>query len=389
MLGIVIGILSIMVVMSLGQGAQELVLGEFQKFGPNNVFILPGRQPSGPSSVAGTLLSDSLTQKDLADLENPANVPEAVGVVPIVFGQQPIVYASQTYTKMIMGSSQDMAQLFSLTMSEGRFFDSSDVADHASVAVLGATIAKDLFGGNNPVGQKIRINNQMMQVVGVLQAQGAGSFIDFDQATIAPYPVVQDSILGIKYFQRIVVEGASSAGLPALMKDVTSLLRYNHNISDPSKDDFSLQTQASIAQSVGIVTSILTVLLASIAAISLVVGGVGIMNIMLVSVTERTREIGLRKSLGATSGNILLQFLAEAAALTILGGLAGVAGGIGLSWCISFAVNYWWGIQFPFVISISGIILGVGVSSALGLIFGIFPAWQASRKSPIEALRYE
>ncbi len=389
MLGIVIGILSIMVVMSLGQGAQDLILGEFQKFGPNNVFILPGRQPSGPSSIGSTLLNDSLTKKDLLDLQNPANVPEAVGVVPVVFGQQPIVYESQTYTAMIMGSNQDIAKLFALDTSNGRFFDSNDVADHTPVAVLGSTIAKELFGGNDPIGRKIRINNQMLQVVGVLQTQGAGSFINFDKAVIAPYPIVQDNILGIKYFQRIVVEGSSSALVPAMIKDVTTLLRNNHNITDPSKDDFSIQTQASIAQTVGTVTSILTVLLASIAAISLVVGGVGIMNIMLVSVTERTREIGLRKALGATSGNILLQFLFESAALTLLGGCVGVVAGIGLSWVVSFAANYWWGIGFPFVISIPGIVLGVVVSGVIGLAFGIFPAWRAARKSPIEALRYE
>ncbi len=389
MLGIVIGILSIMVVMSLGQGANELILGEFQKFGPNNIFILPGRQPTGPSGAASTLLSDSLTQKDLSDLENPANVPEAVGVVPVVFGQQPMVYESQTYTAMILGSNQDIARLFALNISNGRFFDSNDVADRAPVAVLGATTAKELFGGNDPVGRKIRINNQILQVIGVLQTQGAGSFINFDKAVIAPYPIVQDNILGIKYFQRIVVEGSSPALVPAMIKDVTTLLRNNHNITDPSKDDFSIQTQASIAQTVGTVTSILTVLLASIAAISLVVGGVGIMNIMLVSVTERTREIGLRKALGATSGNILLQFLFEAAALTVLGGCIGVAGGIGVSWLVSFAANYWWGIAFPFVISVSGILLGVVVSGTIGLVFGIFPAWRAARKSPIEALRYE
>ncbi len=389
MLGIVIGILSIMVVMSLGQGANDLILGEFQKFGPNNVFILPGRQPTGPSSAGSTLLSDSLTKKDLSDLQNPGNVPEAIGVVPVVFGQQPMVYESQTYTAMILGTNQDMAKLFSLETSNGRFFDSNDVADRAPVAVLGVTTAKELFGGNDPIGRKIRINNQIMQIIGVLQTQGAGSFINFDKAVLAPYPVVQDNILGIKYFQRIVVEGSSPELVPAMIKDVTALLRSNHGISDPSKDDFSIQTQASIAQTVGTVTSILTVLLASVAAISLVVGGVGIMNIMLVSVTERTREIGLRKALGATSGNILLQFLVEASALTVLGGCVGVLAGIGLSWVVSLAANYWWGIGFPFVISISGIVLGVVVSGVIGLAFGIFPAWRAAQKSPIEALRYE
>lgn len=388
-LGIVIGIASITLVMSLGQGAQDFILGEIQKFGPLNAFILPGRQPSGPSSIGSTLLNDSLKLHDIDALNNKNNVPDARLVIPIVFGQDSASFESQTYSVTILGSNEKIQKIFNLSIQDGDFFSNSDVLGKSNAVVIGVKVAEELFGVNSPVGQKIKIKGQILRVVGLLKPQGSGSFINFDKAIIAPYPAVQNNILGIKYFQRVIVEGSSTETMKNMIADISRTLRTSHNIDDPSKDDFSIQTQDTIAQMVKTVTSILTVLLACVAAISLVVGGVGIMNIMLVSVTERTKEIGLRKALGASSRNVLLQFLIEAILLTLGGGVVGVLGGIGLSWMIAYIVRIFWELNFPFVVSISGVLLGIGVSVSIGILFGIFPAWSASRKSPVETLRYE
>jgi putative ABC transport system permease protein len=221
----------------------------------------------------------------------------------------------------------------------------------------------------------------------VLASKGQGSFINYNKSVLTPYTSIQTDVLGIKYFQRVAVEAESEEAIPAVIEDVKRVLRDNHDISDPDKDDFTIQTQKDIAQSVGTITGILTVLLASVAAISLIVGGVGIMNIMFVSVTERTREIGLRKALGATNRNILTQFLVEAAVLTISGGIVGIAAGVVLTYGATVAVQRFAEINFPFSFSVNGIILGIVVSTGIGLIFGIFPARHAARKQPVEALR--
>ncbi len=387
-LGIVIGITSIMLVMSIGQSAQNLILGEIQSFGPNNLFVLPGRVSSNPSSFSGTLLSDSLKPKDLQDLENKNNVPDATSIIPLTFGPVVVSYGSQTYNTIILGSTGGSENIFSLDMAQGTFYSDSDVLSHSPVVILGGKIATELFGASNPIGQKIRVKNENLRVIGVLQKKGQ-SFVDFDTALLSPYTTVQQYILGTRYFQRLIIQASSPSVIPGVISDVTRVLRNNHNITDPSKDDFTVETQQDIINTIGTVITILTILLSSVAAISLVVGGVGIMNIMLVSVTERTREIGLRKALGANNGDILNQFLFESVILTLSGGIIGIILGTGAGWMASFLATRFAGVNFPFVFSLQGAILGVFVSMAIGLGFGIFPARQASQKSPIEALRYE
>jgi len=388
-LGIVIGITSIMAVMSIGQSAQQLIIGQIQRFGPANIFVLPGRQPSGPTDAAGTVLNDSLKEKDFKDLQKKSNVPGAKVVVPYVFGYEVASFESEMYDVMIIGSSEYIEKNFDLKVAEGRFFDVFDVDQKARVAVIGSKAKEELFGNANPIGEKIKFKDQKFQIIGVLSSEGQGSFIDFNKAVIAPYTSVQQNVLGIKYFNRIIIEAESIEAVPGVIRDVKTLLRNNHNIDNPEKDDFFIQTQESIADIVKTVTNILTVLLASVAAISLVVGGVGIMNIMLVSVTERTREIGLRKALGATNKNILTQFLFEAVFLTVAGGIVGVIGGTFLTYILAYVANQFAGLNFPYVFSITGAIWGIAVSFAIGIIFGLFPARKAAKKSPIESLRYE
>jgi len=388
-LGIVIGITSVMAVMSLGDGAQTLIVGQIEKFGPTNIFVLPGRRPNGPTGAEGTLLNDSLTLKDFQDLGNAANVPDAVRIVPFVFGYVTSAYGSNTYDAMTIGSTGYMEKNFDLSVGEGRFFDDTDVTSKSRVAVIGSTVKDQLFGNEDPIGEKVKLKDQKFTVIGVIAPQGQASFVDFNKAVLAPYTAVQDDILGVRYFNRLIVEASSVATVPNVVRDVETLLRNNHNISDPSKDDFFIETQEDLVSQVQTITSILTVLLTAVAAISLLVGGVGIMNIMLVSVTERTREIGLRKALGATNGNVLTQFLAEALLLTFAGGTFGIALGILVTWGGVYAALHFANLDLPFVISMNGAILALGVSFAIGIGFGFFPARRAAQKNPVESLYNE
>ncbi len=388
-LGIVIGIMSVVAVMSIGQSAEGLIVGQIERFGPTNIFVIPGREPKGPNDAAGTLLNDSLKIKDFEDLEKKENVPQAVRVTPVVFGFVQTSYGSETYDGMLIGSTEYLRKNWDLTVAEGRYYDDIDVEARDRVVVLGSKVKEELFGNGNALGEKVKINDQKFTVIGVLAKEGQASFVDFNKALVAPYTSVQQNVLGIRYFNRLIVEAESIEAVPGVIKDVKTLLRNNHNIDSPDKDDFFIETQEGIANSVKTVTGILTVLLASVAAISLVVGGVGIMNIMLVSVTERTKEIGLRKALGATNGNVRTQFLFEALLLTFIGGVLGILLGALLTLGASYAALKFADLTLPFVFSVQGMFLALGVSFTIGIGFGLFPAIKASRKNPVESLCYE
>ncbi len=387
-LGIVIGITSIILIMSLGAGAKDLILGQVEGLGAKNVVILPGKEPGGPSDLA-SLYADSLKERELTALRNKNNVPNAVNVMPIIFGSESAVYKNEIYKPSLFGSGEAMAALWDLSAQEGSFFTDEDVKSKASVVVLGDKAKTELFGASKAVGEKIRIKNTTFRVLGVLSAKGPGSLIDFDSAAIIPYTTMQQYVVGTKYFQRVVVEVDSEKNIEAAAVDIKKTLRDLHNITDPDKDDFFVSTPAEVADKLGTIFNTLTIFLTAIAAISLIVGGIGIMNIMLVSVTERTKEIGLRKAIGATNNNILTQFLLEAVILTGLGGMIGIILGSGLAFVISLLISRFGGLDWQYTFPYGAAILGLIVSSLVGLIFGIYPARQASRKSPMEALRYE
>lgn len=387
-LGIVIGITSIILIMSLGQGAKGLILGEIKGLGAKNVIVLPGQQPGGPSDLA-SLFADSLKERELNSLKNKNNVPNAVNATPIIFGSETIVYQNEVYKASTFGSGEAMATLFDLDVESGNFLTDDDVRSKSAVVVLGYKVKDKLFGAEEAVGKKVRIKNNSFRVVGVLPEKGQSSFVNFDEAAVIPYTTMQQYIVGTKYFNRIVVEADSEENIDVVARDIRKTLRDMHNITDPDKDDFFVSTPAEVADRLGTVLNTLTIFLAAVAAISLVVGGIGIMNIMLVSVTERTKEIGLRKALGATGKNILTQFLLEAVILTATGGLVGIILGTLFSYLASIAIVQFAGLDWQFSFPIGAAVLGLLVSSLVGLVFGLYPARQAAKKSPMEALRYE
>lgn len=392
-LGIVIGITAIMLVVALGAGAQELILGQIQGMGAKTVVVLPGRQPTGISDAASIFL-DSLKEKDVRAVSDKRNVPTADAVMPIAFGSQRLTYGNETYQASILGAGSDVRDnivplIFDIFPDRGEFFTASDVRSRAAVAVIGDKVRRELFGNDDPLGAKFRIGTLTVRVVGVLGQKGQVSFFNFDDMVLVPYTTAQTYILGRKHFDRIVVTAATEADIDRTARDLEVTLRESHNITDSTKDDFHIETQADIAERLKTVTSALTAFLVAVASIALFVGGVGIMNIMLVSVTERTREIGLRKALGATNRDILTQFLLESVMLTAAGGVIGIALGTSLAFLVALGLSYGFDLNWNFVFPWQGMFLGLGVSALIGLVFGGYPAREAAKKSPIEALRYE
>ncbi len=386
--GIVIGITAIILVMSLGKGAQNFILSQVQGLGSKTIAIIPGREPKGPSDSA-QIFSDSLKEKDLIELKKRQNVPNLSKIMPVVFGGETSIYENETYRLTIFGGTELMSEMFDLIPESGQFFNDDDVRSRTEVVVIGSKVKEELFGSRDATGEKIRIKNRSFRVVGVLPKKGQVSFFNFDEIAILPYTTAQEYIFGIKFFHRLIVEADSDKNINQVAEDVTITLRNSHNIDDPEKDDFFVQTQADLADRLGSITTALTFFLVAMASISLFVGGVGIMNIMLVSVTERTKEIGLRKSIGATNKDILTQFLIEAVVLTVIGGAVGIILGVGLAFIIGEALTRFASISWPFTFPWLGAILGIVVSASIGLVFGIYPARHASQKSPMEALRYE
>ena len=316
-------------------------------------------------------------------------MPTLANIIPIVFGGESVSYEGDTYRATIFGGTERLADIFDLVVTQGTFFSEEDVRSRADVAVIGSKVKTELFGESDPVGARIRIKDRSFRVIGVLPTKGQVSFYNFDEAVLTPYTTAQQFIFGIKYFHRFIIEAESEEAVARTVADIQLTLRESHEITDPEKDDFFVETQADLASRLEIITSTLTLFLVSVAAISLLVGGIGIMNIMLVSVTERTREIGLRKAVGAHRKDILYQFLLEAVFLTGIGGVIGIFLGALFAFLAAIIISQFVGFGWAFVFPVSAAALGLGVSALVGLVFGLYPARQAARKSPIEALRYE
>lgn len=391
MLGIVIGIASVIILMSIGQSAQNLILAEVQGIGSNLIFVIPGGSPNGrfspPASSQGIVIT-TLNERDADALRRE---PSIKAVVPEVRGQAEVVYGNNDTTVSFQGTTEEFFPVRNLPTGKGLPFTKSDVDSAAHVAVIGPDLAKTLFGDYvNPINKTIRLKGVSFRVVGVLEKGGTGAFgVDQGNLVIVPLTIAQKQLLGFTYYNDLIVEGSPDYDSLFVQSRVSFVLRQNHGITNPNKDDFSIRTQEDALALLGSITSVLTLFLAAIASISLVVGGIGIMNIMLVAVTERTREIGLRKAVGATNADILKQFLIESVLLTAFGGIIGIVTGAIVVGLVYLGVRTFSDIAWTFSFPLSAVLLAVFVSTVAGLVFGIYPARQAGKKNPIEALRYE
>ncbi|MGE5042450.1 MAG: ABC transporter permease [Candidatus Levyibacteriota bacterium] len=379
MIGIIIGITSVILIYSIGQGAVKFVTNEFAQFGTDYFQINPGS--SQVSTFAG---SQALTFEDVDAIRNDSSLTNIKQVAPIAMASVPVSSDEKEKELLVYGVTQESADILKPDVIDGEYVTKEEEAAGERVVVLGKDTSIDFFGEDtSPVGETLHIKNSTYRVIGVVESTSvlAGSFIN--KAVFVPIDVVTNQILGEKRLQEIDISVHNPDEIAQTMDDVEQLLRERHNLTDTQEDDFRIASAQDILSTIETITGLLTALIAGISGISLVVGGVGVMNIMLVSVTERTKEIGLLKAIGAKEKDILTQFLVEAVVMTLTGGVVGIALGISGAFLVSLAA------KIPFVISIPAILIAVGVSMGVGIIFGLYPARRAAKLSPIDALRYE
>ena len=391
MLGIIIGVAGVIIIVSLGSGAQSLVLGQITKLGSNLISVLPGKSDaSGPPAAVFGITIKTLSSYDAQTLTDKTKVPYATAVAPFDNGSGTVVYGNRQADTSFTGTTADFALVQNVPFAYGNFFSQSESDAGNNVTVLGWDVYQELFpNGGNPLGDVVKIDQIPLRIEGVMAKQGTVAFQNQDDQIIIPLPIAEKQILGIDYLQTIRIKVDSAAHMDETMQDVTSVLEQNHHIQRiPEDDDFSVRNIADALKILTNITNGLQLFLSLMAGISLVVGGIGIMNIMLVTVTERTREIGLRKALGATPKAIRNQFLIEAIMLTSVGGLIGIIVGSAISYLIAIGVRYA-GYDWAFIISPVAILLALGVSVLTGITFGLYPAIKASKLDPIVALRYE
>jgi putative ABC transport system permease protein len=382
-LGIVIGIGSVIAMVSIGQGAQGSIESSIQTLGSNLVLVMPGQQRGPGVQVSqGRGSAQSLKQSDADAIAQEITLASAVA--PELSSRYQITAKGTNTNTSVVGTTAAYPAVRNVTISSGTFISNQNVKSLARVAVIGPTVRDDLFGENtDPVGQSIRIKKIDFKIIGMTQAKGGSGFNNQDDMIFVPLTTAQQFLAGSDYVTTISVQAADQNSMAAMQQQITDLLMQRHNITNSQLADFYTQNQADIIASASSITDTLSLLLGSIAGISLIVGGIGIMNMMLTTVTERTKEIGLRKAIGAQKRDISYQFLTEAIMLTLIGGIVGIFFG----WLASYGVSHFGGIATK--ISWFSIILGFGVSAAIGIIFGYYPARRASGLNPIEALRYE
>jgi putative ABC transport system permease protein len=391
MLGIIIGVAAVIIIMSVGSGAQRLILDQVESLGSNVVGVLPGKADgSGPPASMMGIVITTLTYDDALAIKEERNAPNVVDVVAYSKGISTVSWGNRNVETNLSGTMVGVLRVEGGEVAEGRFFTQSEEGNLSRVAVLGSSVKEDLFGESDPIGRKIKIKKQSFEVIGVMEERGTVAFQDFDDQVFIPISTMQKLIMGVNHVGMIRAKIDSEDNMETAMLDIEQTLRERHDIRDKSgaSDDFTVRNSNEALDMISVVTDSLNLFLAAMAALSLVVGGIGIMNIMLISVNERTREIGLRKAVGANNYNILIQFLTESAFLTLFGGLIGVILGVIFSYLISLSINLL-GYSWAFVISPISIILGLSIAIFVGVVFGIYPSRKASKFSPMEALRYE
>ena len=401
-LGIVIGVAGVIIIMSLGAGAQSLVLGQITKLGTNMIGVLPGKSnDNGPPAAVFGIQIKTLSNRDVDAIKDRNKVPNATAVASFVSGSATIIFGKESVDTSFVATDGTYPKVQNVEMEKGEFFTEEEGNAGNNVIVLGYDVATSLFPNGNELGQVIKIkipsNNSAssaesgsipFRVIGVQKKMGTVAFQNQDDQVFIPFKIGQRQLLGIDYLQFIRIKVDESINIKSTMEDVRRVLRENHNITDSSNDDFSVRDLADALKILTSITDTMSIFLSLMAGISLVVGGIGIMNIMLVNVSERTREIGLRKAIGATRKNIRNQFLFESIVLTLSGGVIGIILGILFSYLIALVARFM-DYDWAFVISPSAIILALFVSILTGVIFGLYPAMKAAKLDPIDALRYE
>ena len=381
MLGIIIGVAAVIALVSIGYGVRSQIQDSISSLGSNLLMVYPG----APRTPGVRPTADSQKTLKLEDYTTISHLQDIDMASPVSAGSSYVViYTNKNWTTSVNGVNSDFQYINNWTVKSGRFITASQVERRERVAVIGATVATNLFGTEDPVGKDIRIKNNPYKVIGVLESKGSGSFgNDQDDVIYIPYTTGMERLQGVDYLRMIYIKAKDGVDLDRLQTDVENILRVRHHIKNPELDDFNVRNMATIMATVEETTATMTLFLGAVAAISLVVGGIGIMNIMLVSVTERTREIGVRKALGATYRVIVMQFLIEAVVISLVGGAIGILVGIGASKLIGALTS------MKTVISMGPILLSFGFSMAIGLVFGLYPARKAAKLNPIDALHYE
>lgn len=383
MLGIIIGVAAVIAMVSIGQGAQASVQEQIASVGTNLLFVGAGSQNvGGVRSGTGASNSNTLTVEDIEAIRR--EIPSVAMASPTVSARSQMVFGNQNWNTQVQGVNEQFPQIRKWLVQTGEFFSEADVRTASRVLVIGQTVADNLFQGTDPVGQTVRVRELPFRVVGVMARRGQdGQGRDQDDIAIAPYSTVQKKLLAITWIQFAHVSAVSPSATYTAQDQITELLRQRHKLAPNQENDFFVRNLTDVAEAADETNRIMTILLSSIASVSLLVGGIGIMNIMLVSVTERTREIGIRMAIGARSSAVRTQFLIEAIVLSLTGGMIGIALGLAISLVIPQMLGW------PTLVSITAIVGSVIFSAAVGIFFGYYPARKAAGLDPIDALRYE
>lgn len=382
MLGIIIGVASVIAMLAIGQGSKRSINEQIAEMGSNMIMIQPGGDMFGGVRQSASSMQ-SLKMEDYESVK--ASVAEISHITPVVNSNGQTIFGSNNAPTTVYGVNEEYLEIRKLSIEEGDMFGESDIQRATKVCVIGKTVAENLFtNGEEPVGQVIRFNKIPFRIIGILKEKGYNSMgMDQDDLILAPYTTIQKRVLAITHINGITASAREENLTQSAIEQIKTILRENHQLRESDEDDFTVRSQEEISKMMNTTTSLLTILLASIAGISLLVGGIGIMNIMFVSVTERTREIGLRMSIGAKGSHIMLQFLIEAVIISITGGVIGVILGVGTSQLIKVVAGW------PVYVQLYSVILSFLVCTATGIFFGWYPAKKASSLDPIEAIRYE